>query len=420
MNFVVKLLSMTAVVGLTSFAVPAAASPSLDAADGYAVSQQVTVASGWRDGGRISVRRDELIMDGSTSHVIVAVATTNSTPQHPGYISTISRRTPDGNWIRQTSDIGSPVGVDVNADGDAVIISTSGLDGGDIVATRWPRGADQPRSNVILKAEDLPAPYTSTQMFANGSGDVAVLVVPYDHGERATLLRKPSGQPWKPTLTIRPARYDGALDSVDVTPTGAVVGAFTQDKTLSVRTLQPGSATFGPPAVVTTWAAIDGSEPYYADVRVGVNGDLATIWSYPENDYVTNFRLNIVPANGQPWHRDFQTTDQIAIVAVGYDGSVVIQDGISTRRWDRESRSLTGHQTSFFKDDNERGDVLIGGGIYKGLLRLWPVGQPRGPEVDSPRGDQRAVVLTGDHLVYVATLREGTTPDEYRLSIRQF
>ncbi len=421
MNFVVKLLSMTAVVGLTSFAVPAAASPSLDAADGYAVSQQVTAtASGWRDGGRISVRRDVLIMDGSTSHVVVAVATTNSTPQHPGYISTISRRTPDGNWIRQTSEIGSPIGVDVNADGDAVIISTSGLDDGDVIATRWPRGADQPRSSVILKAADLPAQYTSTQMFANGSGDVAVLVPPYDHGGRALLLRKPSGQPWKPTLTIRPARYDGALDSVDVTPTGAVVGAFTQDKTLSVRTLQPGSATFGPPAVVTTWAAIDGSEPYYADVRVGVNGDLATNWAYPENDYVTNFRLNIVPANGQPWQRDFQTTDQIDIVAVGYDGSVVIQDGISTRRWDRESRSLTGHQTSFFKDDNERGDVLIGGGIYKGLLRLWPVGQPRGPEVDSPRGDQRAVVLTGDHLVYVATLRDGTTPDEYHLSIRQF
>ncbi len=415
-----KLLSMTAVVGLTSFAVPAAASPSLDAADGYAVSQQVTVASGWRDGGRISVRRDELIMDGSTSHVIVAVATTNSTPQHPGYISTISRRTPDGNWIRQTSDIGSPVGVDVNADGDAVIISTSGVDGGDIVATRWPRGADQPRSNVILKAEDLPAPYTSTQMFANGSGDVAVLVVPYDHGERATLLRKPSGQPWKPTLTIRPARYDGALGSVDVTPTGAVVGAFTQDTTLSVRTLQPGSATFGPPAVVTTWAAIDGSyyEPDYANVKVGVNGDLATTWSYPENDYVTNIRLNIVPANGQPWHRDFQTTDYIAIVAVGYDGSVVIKESIYTRRWDRESRSLTGHQTSIFKDDNERGDVLISG-ASRPPTRLWPVGQPRGPEVDSPR-DQRAVVLTADHLVYVATVREGTTPDEYRLSIRQF
>jgi len=30
------------------------------------------------------------------------------------------------------------------------------------------------------------------------------------------------------------------------------------------------------------------------------------------------------------------------------------------------------------------------------------------------------VVLTADHLVYVATVREGTTPDEYRLSIRQF
>jgi len=321
-NFVVKLLSMTAVVGLTSFAVPAAASPSLDAADGYAVSQQVTVASGWRDGGRISVRRDELIMDGSTSHVIVAVATTNSTPQHPGYISTISRRTPDGHWIRQTSDIGSPVGVDVNADGDAVIVSTSGVDDGDLIATRWPRGADQARSSVILKAEDLPAQYTSTKMFANGSGDIAVLVVPYEGtGERALLLRKPSGQPWKPTLSIRPARYDGALDAIDVTPTGAVVGAFTQDNTLSVRTLQPGSATFGPPTVVTTRTS---GPSYGGTVKVGVNGDLATTFAYDENLYASNIRLSIVPANRQPWHRDFITDEGFSLVAVGRDGSVVI------------------------------------------------------------------------------------------------
>ena len=369
------------------------------------------------------MRRDVLIMDGSTSHVVVAVATTNKTPQHPRYTSTIARRTPNGNWIRQTAHIGSPVGVDVNADGDAVIISTSGVDGGDVIATRWPRGAGQARSSVILKEEDQPAPLSVPTMVANSRGGVAVLVLPYDgYGDRATLLRKPEGRPWKPPLTIGRARYDGALKSVDITPTGAVVGAFTQGNTLSVRTLPLRSATFGPPNVVTTWEAIGSGQSYDPDVRVGVNGDLATTWSYPENgnDYVTNFRLNIVPAYGQPWQRDFQTTDQIAIVAVGYDGSVVIQQGIETRRWDPEDRSLSGHQTSFFKDDDERGDVLIGGGIYKGGLRLWPVAHRRGPAVDSPRGDQRAVVLTGDHLVYVATLREGTTPDEYRLSIRQF
>jgi hypothetical protein len=418
-KFAAKLWSTAAVVGLTSFTASATASPSLVAADGHGADKQLTAtASGWRDGGRISVRRDVLIMDGSTSHVIVAVATTNSTPQHPGYLSTISRRTPDGNWIRQTSDIGSPVGVDVNADGDAVIISTSGLDDGDLIATRWPRGADQARSSVILRAEDLPAQYTSTQMSANGRGDVAVLVVPYEGtGERTLLLRKPSGQPWKPTLSIRPARYDGALDAVDITPTGAVVGAFTQDKTLSVRTLQPGSATFGPPTLVTTRTS---ELRYGITVEVGVNGDLATTSAYDNKFYASNIRLNIVPANGEPWHRDFITDGGFSLATVGRDGSVVIQKGIDTRRWDPQSRSFTGSETSFFKDDNEQGDVLIGGGIYKGSLQLWPVGQPRGPKVDSPRGDQRAVVLTGDHLVYVATLREDTTPDEYRLSIRQF
>ncbi len=424
MKVALRVICMCVGVGLTSFATCAAASPPLlFPANGHGLSKQTagSKGSGWRDGGRISVRRDVLLMDGSTSHVVVAVATTNRTPQHRRYTSTISRRTPNGHWVRQTTHIGSPVGVDVNAAGDAVIISTSGVDGGNVIATRWPRGADRARSRVILKSADQPAPITSTRMSANGDGDVAVLASPWEGtGEQAVLLRKLSGHPWKPTLTIRPARYGGALDSVDITPTGAVVGAFTQDSTLSVRTMQPGTNTFGRPTLIATWPAIDGTASTLVEVKVGVNGDLATTWAYAETDYVSNIRLNILPVNGRSWQRDFQTTDQVAIVAVGRDGSVVIKKGISTRRWDPKSRSFTRHQTSFFKDDNEQGDVLIGGGIYKGWLRLWPVGKPRGTEVNSPRGDQRAVVLTADHLVYVATLRDGTTPAGYHLSIRQF
>lgn len=428
MKFGVTLVSIAAAAGLAAPVVPAAASPALVLTPGrVATAERLAPADGWRDGGRITGRRG-LIMDSSTAHVLVAVGTRSATFEQPRAVSTIARRTPNGQWTRIKAHIGEPVAVDVNAGGDAVIISMRGVDGGAVIATRWPRGADHPRSRVIVKAADAPQ-YYATAVSADGHGDIAVLVSPYPgSGDRVLLLRKPSGEHWKRTLTIGRPRYDGALDSVDVTPTGAVVGAFKQDQTLSVRTLPLDSATFGPATEVTTWAAIDDDpgdySESYANVEVGVNGDFATTWAYgvlgsdggPE---LITTRLNIVPAKGRPWQRQFKRGDNdIDNLTVARDGSVIFEDEIWTRRWNRDTRQLTGRGTaSFFKDANVQGDVLIGGGIYRGPLRLWPVDKARGPEVQPPRGTlSTSMVLTADHRVYVAKLRD----DVYYLRIRQF
>jgi hypothetical protein len=421
-----RLISLAAIATLTSLAVPAGASVSVGAADGHTAGKRAEATSGWRDGGRISKRRDEVVMDGSTAHVVVAVATTNANPQHPRYTSTIARRSPDGDWSRRTRHLGSVVGVDVNAMGDAVILSTRDLDQGAVVATRWPRGADHPRSRVIVEATDTPTPPFSTTMSANGDGDVAVLLTPAEgSSDRAKLLRKPSGEPWKRALTIGRPRYGGALDSIDITPTGAVIGAFKQDQTLSVRTLPLGSGTFGPATEVTTWPSIDDqpgdAQESRAVVNVGVNGDLATTWNRDESNFTSVVRLNIVPAKGRPWQGRFETDHCVCLLTVARDGAVVVERGLYVSRWNPESRSFTGGQAvAHFRDANEQGDVLIGGGIYGGPLQLWPAGEPRGPAVDSPREDQLATVLTGDRRVYVATKREGADPPEYHLRIRQF
>lgn len=431
MKLGVTLVSLAAIVGLTSSAVPAVASPSLGAGYGHTATQQAaTSPGGWRDGGRISGRRGDLVMDGSTSHVLVAADTISASFDQPRAVSTIARRTPDGHWTRATAHIGEPVAIDVNAGGDAVIISTGSVDGGSVIATRWPRGADHFRSRVVLKAADAPD-LAATSVAANGHGDIAVLVSPYSgYGDRVLLLRKPSGKHWKRTLTIARPQYGGALDSVDITPTGAVVGAFKQNQTLSVRTLLPGNATFGRSTEVTTWPAIDDDpgdySESYATVEVGVNGDFATTWAYgvlsPEggSELITT-RLNIVPTTGRPWQRQFERGDSdIDVVSVARDGSVLFEDEINTRRWNRDTRQLTGRETAFFKDANVRGDGLIGGGIYRGPLRLWPVGKVRGPEVQPPRGDLYSAVLTDDHRVYAAFRRDDAAPPAYYLSIRQF
>lgn len=421
MKFGVALVSIAAATGLAAPAVPAAASSTV------VIAERSVDATGWRDGGRIMGERGYLLMDGSTSRVVVAVGTDRPTFEEPRASSTISRRSPNGHWTRATTHIGVPLSIDVNAAGDAVIISTGGIDGGAVIATSWPRGAQTFRSSVILSKADAPQ-YGTTTVAANGHGDLAVLVTPPPHaGQRALLLRKSPGEPWKRTLTIGRNRYDGALDSVDITPTGAVVGAFKQDQTLSVRTLRPDRFTFGRATEVTTWAAInDGPHSYgesYAAVKVGVNGDLATTWRYevasPDGGgEAVHTRLNIRPAGGRPWQRQYLYGDfAVGIYAVAVDGSVIIQDDSTVRRWNRDTRQLTSRENVDFKDANERGDALVG--INHGL-HLWPVGETPGPEVQPPPDRTYASLLTGDDRAYLAKSADSRLPQPIYLKIRQF
>ncbi len=428
MNVRFPLLSITTAAALAASAVPATGSSSqVVGAEPVAAVERSTAAEGWRDGGRIMGRRDELLMDSSRSHVVVAVGTTRASFEQPRESSTIARRTPKGRWSRLKTSIGQPVAIDVNGAGDAVIISVRNQyepDLGSIVATQWRRGAEKFRSRVLVKRSE-PLNYDVSEVAANGHGDLAVLL---RDGPRAQLLRKFAGEPWKRPLTIGRNRYDGVLESVDILPTGAVVGAFKQGQTLSVRTLRSGSNTFGRATEVTTWEAIKADRPRdyddnYANIKLGKNGDLATTWAYGVlsgdggSELVTT-QLNIVPADGRPWQRQFRYADfDVSIDAVASDGSVIIQDDSTTRRWNRDTRQLTSRENVDFKDANVRGDALVG--INNGL-HLWPVGETPGPEVQPPPDRTYAHVLTGDSRVYLAKSEDPRSTHAIYLKIRQF
>ncbi|MEJ7744243.1 MAG: hypothetical protein WKF73_17920 [Nocardioidaceae bacterium] len=102
MKFGVALVSIAAATGLAAPAVPAAASSTV------VIAERSVDATGWRDGGRIMGERGYLLMDGSTSRVVVAVGTDRPTFEEPRASSTISRRSPNGHWTRATTHIGVP------------------------------------------------------------------------------------------------------------------------------------------------------------------------------------------------------------------------------------------------------------------------------------------------------------------------
>lgn len=396
------------------------------AGTGAAAPAEQAAAGGWRDGGRVTGPHDSLMMDGSTSDVVVAVGTTGVSFERPRATSTIARRTPGGRWTRAQVHIGDPVGVHVNAKGSALIVSVRN---DAVVATTWRRSATRARSRVLLDSTDAPAPFFGTESVANGRGDVAVLLTAWPgYGDRAVLLRKPVGKPWRRALTIGRPRYGGALDSVDIRPRGVVVGAFKQDQTLSVRAMPLRRNRFGAPTEVTTWAAINDTGSFresIADVMVGPDGHLATTWEFARlagdgGSELVRSRLNIVPARGRPWQRQFRYgDDRLQLLAVAGDRSVLVRDELRLRRWDPASRRFQGRGTWSFKDANRRGDALIGSGIYRGRLRMWPVGAPRGALVQGFAGDFAAAVLTGERRAYVAVTGKTQRPRAFFLRFRQ-
>jgi hypothetical protein len=384
-------------------------------------------SAAWRDGGRVAGAHQFLLMDSSTSHVVVAVGTTGPSFERPRATSTLARRMPDGRWTRTQAHIGDPVGVHVNARGNAVIISVRN---DAVVATTWRRRSPRPRSRVVLTGDQAPAQFFTTTSVGNARGDVAVLLTAWPgYGDRAILLRKPARRAWRHSLTIGRARYGGALDSVDIGVKGVVVGAFKQDQTLSVRALPPRSNRFGASREVTTWAAIDDTGRFresIAEVMVGPNGNLATTWEFAQlagdgGSELVRSRLNIVPGRGRPLQRQFRYgDDRLQLLAVAGDRSVLVRDGLRLRRWNPVTRRLQGRGTWFIKDTNHHGDALIGSGLDGGRLRLWPVGAPRGTRVRAPVGTLATAVLTGDHRVYVAVTGKAPRPRAFYLRIRQF
>lgn len=410
-----------------ALAAPVVATPAgaVGAAPVAAAQARLGDADAWRSGGKISRSRDWLTMDSSTSGVVVAVATTRKDLDTPRATSTIARRTPDGHWTRRVAHLGEPVGVHVNARGAAVVVSVRG---DAVVATTWPRHAPAPRSRVVLGAEGTPDPLFDTALAASGRGDVAVLLTAWPgYGDKAVLLRKPLGRSWRRPLVIGRPRYGGALDSMDVTPAGAVVGAFKQDQTLSVRTLPLDGHRFGPATTVTRWPEIDDStRPYRESVtslRVGVRGGLAATWSYStvadEGDEPIFSLLTIKPADGRGWQRRFGYLDRpVRLHAVAEDGAVLVSRDRFVRRWNPRTRTMQGRGEWVFRAANTRGDALIGSGRHR--VRLWPVGSPRRVEVSPPSGILGTMVLTGDRTALVPKTPRADPRGGYYLRFRRF
>ena len=390
-----------------------------------AAGSRLVDADTWRAGGKISRSRDWLSMDSSSSGVVVAVATTRRDLDTPRATSTLARRTPDGQWTRQVAHLGEPVGVHVNARGGAVVVSVRN---DAVVATTWPRRARVPRSRVVLRAEGTPDPLFDTSLAASGRGDVAVLLTAWPgYGDKAVLLRKPLHRPWRRPLVIGRPRYGGALDAMDVTPAGAVVGAFKQDQTLSVRTLPLDGNRFGPATTVTRWPEIDDSTQRYREsitsLQVGVRGDLAATWSYSkaaeEGGEPTVSLLTIKPKDGRRWQRRFGYLDQqVRLHAVAEDGAALVSPDRFVRRWNPRTRTMQGRGEWVFRAANTRGDALIGSGRHR--VRLWPVGAPRRPEVPPPSGILGTMVLTSDRTAYVPKTPRAEPRSGYYLRFRRF
>ena len=381
-------------------------------------------ADGWRDAGRMMGPRDSLLVDGSISDVVVAVGTDGRSHERPRTVSTIARRTPDGEWSRAIRHLGDPVGVHVSSRGHAVIISVRNRA---VVATTWPRRAARPVSSVVLARSDSPGRYVSTTSKANGRGDVAVLVNTWPgHPDRAVVLRKPAGRTWRAPVTVD-AATTGALDDIDVLAGGGVAGVFKHHKTLRISMLWPHSGGFGPGFQMTRWAKVDDvpGSPRESGARIvaRAGGGFATVWmvaeSHGSSELITS-RVTIVSGDSRRWQRDLSYADDSVVpYHVARDGAVLLRAG-TVRRWDPESRRLKGHDTGHLTDANVRGDALLMSGLYRGRLRLWPLGKRVGPEVPAPRGMLRGAVLTNERRAYVVVSTGRDLGGAYRLQIRNF
>jgi hypothetical protein len=345
----------------------------------------------WRDGGMVmSAAPDGFMSDASTSGVFVGVGV-------DGQVSTIARRAAGGQWRRVSVRIGAPVGVDVNDSGNAVVLSLRAT--GAVLSTSWPHGARRPHTDVILAAADSPkAP--NAELVANGRGDLAAFVTAGVADGTAVLVRRPLHKQWGRPVTVRPGRYDGALDSIDVGGGGQVIAAFRKGAELTSRVLRTGKSTFGPPTRMATWHE-PGQHPAargeHADIAIGRSGDVATLWSYRLDGHWVSL-LDVLPTRGRRFQARIAAGGRHDLAAVGDDGSVLLSGGL---RWNPKTRRLVDGSSLALLDADSRGDALMGAASHRGDLALWPIGGPQQARVAAPRGQQVDAVLTTDLVVYL-------------------
>jgi hypothetical protein len=216
-------------------------------------------------------------------------------------------------------------------------------------------------------------------------------------------------------VTIRPGRYDGVLDSIDVGNGGLVEGAFRRGAALTARTLRTGASIFGPPRRLATWRE-PGRHPaatqVRAEVAVGRSGGIASLWSYRLNGRWASL-LDVLPTGSRRFEARIAKGGAHDLAAVGDDGSVLLAGGL---RWNPHTRRLVHGSTLALLDADSRGDALMGAASRRGDLALWPIGGPQQRRVAVPPGRRVDAVLTTEGVVYLAV----SASHRLVLRIRQF
>jgi hypothetical protein len=323
-------------------------------------------------------------------------------------------RLPGGAHRRASVDIGDLVGLDVDRDGDTTVI---GQRRGAVVALTWRRHRARPTLVTVLAADQLPRPYGVT-LQSNAQHDLAVFVRPYP-GDNPTvgIVRMPHDSAWDTPLLVAPSEYGATLDTIALESDGAIVGAFRHDYVLERRALPAAADTFDEPHVLIAWPEIAevGDPRPFATIEVGANGDLVASLGYSEffsgdrtldrrGAELYSFRIVIEPREGAEWRHETLRTADFPRFVVDAAGDVSMFRIINMERWTPETRTLTTYESTLFKGQNPRGDLLVGTMPYRGKLSLWPSGGKKGPALSSPPGDFMSAFLGLDRMAYVTTL----------------
>ena len=360
----------------------------------------------WHPAGTVmSVVPKAFISDASTSGVFVGVGST-------GAVSTLARRS-SGHWQRVRVRVGSPVGVDVNDSGDAVVLSVQ--TNGSVLATAWQHDAVRPHTSVVVPARVSPTAPTA-ELAANGRGDLAAVVRARSGRGAVVLVRKALRKPWGQPLSVPAAGTRGSLESIDVGNGGAVVAAFLHSAKLTVRTLRAGARSFGPAKPVTTWRE-PGRHPLakvHTDIQVGRDGDMATLWSYRLRARRTAL-LDVLPDGGRQFEERVAQAGTNELAAVGDDGSVLLTAGW---RWNPHTRRLVRGSRLTVLDVDSRGDAFMGSPTYSSAVAVWPMGRPQQPRVAPADGQQVDAILTTELVVYLVSRDDAT--HRLTLSTRRF
>jgi hypothetical protein len=137
----------------------------------------------------------------------------------------------------------------------------------------------------------------------------------------------------------------------------------------------------------------------HADIQVGRDGEVATLWSYRLGARRTGL-LDVLPDGGRRFQKRIAQAGTNELAAVGDDGSVLLSAGL---RWNPHTRRLVRGSSLTVVDVDSRGDAFMGSPTHSSAVAVWPMGSPQRPRVAAADGRQVDAVLTTDLVVYLVS-----------------